>query len=499
MSRALLLSLIGAVLLPGLASAQRPTLSGTEQTFVSDDGWFRVHWTESGVDSTTLAYVQEVAVAADSSWLVQVIELGFLEPPSDLGLGGDDLYDIYLLDSTVEGYVSTAGEPDDPTTPNNDSASHMVVSTGLDDVEERRCLVAGLFQYACQAAADVDEATWLKVNCSTWAQEQVYPEYDCYLTAEGDGSIVYPWKSIPSSAAIGVSYSWAWFIEDRLGAGAVADVWQRCADVAGANSWEACEDVFEDYGVQFQDGFMEYGMWRFLTHEYWLDGWGFGPDAQSWEPGPTILDQHLVSSLPDSANWSGSDENDPEIWGLNWIRVDLSEYQSGWVTMDFQGDESLGWMLGVLMWNGEACQFYPYDVPASGELSVSVAGSGWDYAVFFPARVAESAGMGAFHSALSYSTEVEGEEGGPGEPMLQLAGNPVGAGTEVTAIVLQPGHVSLAVYDLAGRRVATLLDDELASGSHSVSLEGLDLLPGSYLFTLRTAGGMAAGRMTVLR
>lgn len=157
-----------AVLALGIrpAAAERPTRSVPEYTFVSDLGWFRVHWTDAGSDSTSQAYAEEVAPAASSSWVVQVDGLGFSAPPYDQGLGGDELYDVHLvgLAGDNDGYVSTAGEPGDPGTPNNDSASHMVVDTGVDGTEERRCLMAGMFQLACRAAADVDEATCLRAT-----------------------------------------------------------------------------------------------------------------------------------------------------------------------------------------------------------------------------------------------------------------------------------------------------------------------------------------------
>ena len=483
----------------GVAAAERPSLSGPEYTFVSDQGWFRVHWTDGGSDSTSQAYAEEVALVADSSWAVQVDGLGFFAPPSDQGLGGDDLYDVYLvgLAGDNDGYVSTTGEPGDPATPNNDSASHMVVDTGVDGTEERRCLVAGLFQLACQAAADVHEATWLKGNCSVWAQEQVYPEDDCYITPEGDGSIVYPWLSLPESAGMGGAFSWAWFMEGRLGPGAVVEVWERCAEVPGSNSWQACQDVFAAHGVDFADGFMEYGMWRFLTYGYWVDGWGFCGDAQYWEPGPSILDQHLIGSLPDSANWSGSDETDPESWGLNWIRVDLAAYQDGWVEMDFDGGDGRQWCLGVIMYSADACQFYSHDVPQpSGELSVSVEAGGWDYAVFFPAQVADGSMQGAFQSSISYSTGT-----GEGEtfngPELELAGNPLRASSRALLEMPAPGPVDLAVYDLAGRRMAELLDGEICAGTHSLPLGGLDLPPGTYALVLTSETGVSMRKAVV--
>lgn len=265
---------------------------------------------------------------------------------------------------------------------------------------------------------------------------------------------------------MGGSFRCAWFLEGRLGAGAVVEVWERCAEVPGSNSWRACQDVFAAHGVDFCDGFMEYGMWRFLTCGYWVDGWGFGGDAQYWEPGPSILDQHLIGSLPNSANWSGSDETDPESWGLNWIRVDLAAYQDGWVEMDFDGGDGRQWRLGVIMYSAEACQFYSHDVPQpSGELSISVEAAGWDYAVFFPAQVADGSMQVVFQSSISYPVK------GRHSTARSWSWREPAVGSS-RALLEMPAPVDLAVYDLAGRRMATLLDGEVCAGSRSLPLGG---------------------------
>jgi hypothetical protein len=352
---------------------------------------------------------------------------------------------------------------------------------------------------ACRAAADVDEPVWFGANCSQWAGEQVYPDLDCYLTSDGDASITHPWKDLRVSAGMPGAFSWSWFLEERLGDGAVAAVWQRCAEVAGANTWEACQYVFEDHGVAFEDGFMEYSMWRFLTDGYWIESCGFGPEAEGWEPGPGILDGHCVSSLPDSVSWSGSDETDPESWGLNWIRVDLSACQDGWVRLDFDGRDGLQWRLGALLWRDDACAFGQHEVPQpSGELSVSVAAGGWDYAVFYPAQLAETTLEGSFCGWLSYSTGVEGG-GSQAQAAISISINPIVPGSAVELVIPRTGPVSLAAYDLSGRRVQTIVDRELAAGSHSIALDASGMAGGVYLLVLRTEKSLLVRKAVVAR
>ena len=61
------------------------------------------------------------------------------------------------------------------------------------------------------------------------------------------------------------------------------------------------------------------------------------------------------------------------------------------------------------------------------------------------------------------------------------------------------GYVSLKIYDLSGRAVATLLDRQLESGSHSVSFDGSSLASGIYLAALRSGESKAIKRMLLIK
>ena len=104
--------------------------------------------------------------------------------------------------------------------------------------------------------------------------------------------------------------------------------------------------------------------------------------------------------------------------------------------------------------------------------------------------------QGAFQSSISYSTGT-----GEGEtfngPELELAGNPLRASSRALLEMPAPGPVDLAVYDLAGRRMAELLDGEICAGTHSLPLGGLDLPPGTYALVLTSETGVSMRKAVV--
>ena len=77
--------------------------------------------------------------------------------------------------------------------------------------------------------------------------------------------------------------------------------------------------------------------------------------------------------------------------------------------------------------------------------------------------------------------------------------NPFNPETQITFNLTVSGVVSLDVYDVTGRTVASLLNRELTSGRHTVSFNGADLPSGVYLYRLTTSGFTAQRKMVLLR
>ena len=80
-----------------------------------------------------------------------------------------------------------------------------------------------------------------------------------------------------------------------------------------------------------------------------------------------------------------------------------------------------------------------------------------------------------------------------------VAPNPVRAAGTVRFRLARAGRVQLAVYDLRGRRVESLVDGERSAGEQTVLLSGDDLAPGVYHLKITTADGVAATRFVRVR
>jgi hypothetical protein len=76
--------------------------------------------------------------------------------------------------------------------------------------------------------------------------------------------------------------------------------------------------------------------------------------------------------------------------------------------------------------------------------------------------------------------------------------NPFRAETTIEYAVSEAGPVTLAVYDVLGRRVATLVDGHVPAGTHRVRLDADGLASGVYFYRLKAEDVLKTRKMTVL-
>ena len=99
------------------------------------------------------------------------------------------------------------------------------------------------------------------------------------------------------------------------------------------------------------------------------------------------------------------------------------------------------------------------------------------------------------------STAREGEPTpAPRSAMLEVARpNPFSNLTRIGYVLPASGPVRLDVFDLLGRRVATVVNDTQAAGQHETVFDGSLLPPGTYVYRIETAGRTESRTVVVLR
>ncbi|GEM_PF-1548006 len=77
--------------------------------------------------------------------------------------------------------------------------------------------------------------------------------------------------------------------------------------------------------------------------------------------------------------------------------------------------------------------------------------------------------------------------------------NPFNAQTNITFNLPKASNVELSVYNLAGRKVATLAKGTIGAGSHTITWDAYDYSSGVYFYRLSTDNYTATKRMTLMK
>ena len=103
-----------------------------------------------------------------------------------------------------------------------------------------------------------------------------------------------------------------------------------------------------------------------------------------------------------------------------------------------------------------------------------------------------------FRTAMA--TSVDGEDGIPAQFTLeQNYPNPFNPGTVIEFGLSETSDVRLEVFDMIGQRVAVLVDEQKAAGTHQVQFDASDLSSGMYIFRIRAGNFTQTRKMTLIK
>ncbi|MBK7048120.1 MAG: S8 family serine peptidase [bacterium] len=139
------------------------------------------------------------------------------------------------------------------------------------------------------------------------------------------------------------------------------------------------------------------------------------------------------------------------------------------------------------------------NLPANGGQAIVA------YALVYGATLAElEQAVDAANALYSPVAPVTGDVPVKVLHLAQNHPNPFNPSTTIEYMVARDGHVQLEVFDMAGHRVRTLVNESLSSGSHRVTWDGLDdagnqAASGTYFCRMTAAGETSSRKMTLVK
>ena len=96
-------------------------------------------------------------------------------------------------------------------------------------------------------------------------------------------------------------------------------------------------------------------------------------------------------------------------------------------------------------------------------------------------------------------TETEVPPAAPAFSLLPNYPNPFSRHTTIAYRLAEAAAVDVSVYDVAGQKVATLLERRQAPGLHRLPFDAAGLAAGTYLVRLRAGTAVRTRTLTVVR
>ena len=327
-------------------------------TYISPSGFFKLHFDTLGVDAVPAAdtnanlvpdFVEKCASYLDTS-LTKHLELGYLTPPSDGGMGGDTLFDVYFEDMSYYGYAV-------PEAPGSyawdDYFSYLVLNNnflGFPTNNDPEGLVAGAakataaheFHHCIQFAYDVAEGSWFMELDATYMEDIVFDLVDDnynYLP----GFMSSPQSSLMDNSPSHkyASFIWASYLAEKFDTSLNVAAWEGARYNTIYNTYS--DTIMSRYGWTQDSAYADFTSWNYIT--------GSRDDGLHYEEAsfyPEISIGATYSSYPVSLQNSPSNVSG---YGESYITFNPG-LAFGKLRITFNGSDSRQWKAYVIKSSG---------------------------------------------------------------------------------------------------------------------------------------------------
>ena len=344
----------------------------TSFAFDSPDGYFRIHYNTAGAHAVPPAdlntnlvpdYVEKLADYSDSSWRQEVLQYGYLPPPTDGAVGGSGAYDIYCQSIGAYGYAQP--ETTGPS-PWNDWTSYVVVHCTFsgfppnsdpdgDVAGAAKATVAHEFQHSCQFAYDADEnGNWMEMT-ATWMEDEVFDLVnDNYNYLPG-------FFNQPETPLFVVSpygaFVWPRQIAEAYGAPTIRSIWDSCITTSAIF---AMDEVLGGLGGSRDESFADFSVWNWITNSR-NDGLHY-EEASSYPLMPVMRTHSTYPVLTQNSS------EPPGGMGTNYVRFVTSGMAAGKpLVINFNGEDGWLWAAQIVGENGGGTfEVVPFALDSSG-------------------------------------------------------------------------------------------------------------------------------------
>jgi len=241
----------------------------------------------------------------------------------------------------------------------------------------------------------------------------------------------------------------------------------------GAN-FLCIKQMCDPYRYMETEDYQDYKRWS-NTNGDWVSDFNWQPDAvYKWAC--------FGESPPKNRSF------DPD--NLNWVLNMVGQF--GAVSFDLFGPDGTG--IGYFGLQGDAER-------ASGSAMTVDSGSAYDgmYVDLLAGRGYYYVAWDSFMGTIT-DTEIGVADAAPAAfAVAQNSPNPFNPTTTINFTIPEAGRVNVDVFNVAGQKVNTLVNDSMEAGSHTVTFDGANLAAGVYFYTVKAGEFSKTMKMTLLK
>ncbi len=467
-----------------------------------DTQHFRIWYDTTGYNATTPEYANKVAQSAEYSYQIEVDLLGYPPPLPDSSIcegrtnvGGDDRTDIYILE--LGGRYFGESLPEDPcdTIPwqcpgfmkiDND---YLEPNYGYQDnpIEALKVTVAHEFFHLIQFGIDSEEDIWWMEATAVYMEDIVYDEVNDYISYLPD---FFDYPEIPLNSTSGAEQHiygavvFPKFLQKYIGDEIIKDIWMECGEY-GVNSVDAISRVTE-----LESTFQEFALWNLFTGSR-ADTVNYYSEGQLW---PQVAEEKIDSlgpldiilGSPLATKYCTFDSIGRNIW-----------QSSGRMNYHFTPQSGV--------WSFKATAFPSYGVSWSPFISDGNYQGSIDELYEFSQIIFVCPLLSGSNGQASLVAEVEGEPVTARDTIYHPYPNPsLNAEVNFPFFLAQEGDVSMVIWDITGKLIASETLEDLAAGPHTYDAVlprwGIPNATSSvYIYLLKTPTVQKKGRLAVIR
>lgn len=453
-------------------------------------------------------YVEWVAEAADSSYNYQVLKIGFPDP-----IPAETQYNIFIADigAGTYGYatpISSSGAKSEIFIHNNFSGFPENSDLEGNQKGAIKVTVAHEFKHAIQFDnnwSGPSSLAWTEMD-ATLMEEVVYDEVNDYYNyikksfssnLPSQSSIFgNPSNSIPNNSGRYANMTWLLHYAENYGIEIIKNTWERLALNQNQNFEIALIEALHEKDRLFETTFVQNHLWHFASGSRSGNS-AYGFKEKLFYPNSTLLQQ--FHSVPTNA----VSFNSIETYAAQYFEIVPTLEDRGIIDLAINFDSTkVG--LGVLVYdrNGKTYEYVKTGsdkpqiyLPLKDHLWEDIKGLGVIVTNYSDTKTTGSLKLLVGKQGNRFTIK-DPDIYKPDQFVLkQNYPNPFNTSTNIEFTLNIPGKVKLEVYDVIGRKIQTIIDENLFFGEYSKTFNTNNLSSGLYIYRLNFEGNIKTKKM----